>query len=218
VEQFGLDGPVDRWRRLRDEIHRDVCTHGFDPHRGTFTQFYGSRGLDAALLLLPRVGFLPWEDPRVVGTVTAVRRELDSDGFLLRYRPDADGDVDGLPGGESAFLACTFWLADALVGIGRRAEAERLFTRLLGLRKDLGLLSEEYDVPAGRQVGNTPQAFSHVGLVNTARHLSGTRPADDTGERPDDGDARALARPRGRPRRDPRGRRPGSPIGSEVDP
>jgi GH15 family glucan-1,4-alpha-glucosidase len=174
VERFGLDGPVDRWRQLRQEIHDDVCTKGYDTDRNTFTQFYGSRGLDAALLLIPRVGFLPWRDPRVCGTVDAVARELDQDGFLLRYRPDADGGVDGLPGHEGAFLACTFWLADALAGLRRTDEAERLFERLLGLRNDLGLLSEEYDVRAQRQVGNTPQAFSHVGLVNTARHLSGS--------------------------------------------
>ncbi|WP_100497910.1 glycoside hydrolase family 15 protein [Geodermatophilus chilensis] len=195
VEDFGLDGPVDRWRRLRQEIHDDVCRHGYDADRGTFTQFYGSQGLDAALLLIPRVGFLPWDDPRVVGTVTAVQRELDQDGFLLRYRTDVDGGVDGLPGDEGAFLACSFWLADALTGIGRRAEAEALFTRLLDLSNDLGLLSEEYDVAAGRQVGNTPQAFSHVGLVNTARHLSGTRPASDTGAPARGGDPEAPADP-----------------------
>jgi GH15 family glucan-1,4-alpha-glucosidase len=177
AERFGLEGPVDRWRRMRQEIHDEVCTRGFDSERGTFTQFYGSRGVDAALLLIPRVGFLDWADPRVAGTVDAVQRELSQDGFLLRYRPDADGGVDGLPGGEGAFLTCTFWLADALAGLDRKAEAEKLFTRLLDLRSDLGLLSEEYDVAAGRQVGNTPQAFSHVGLVNTARHLSGTRSA-----------------------------------------
>jgi GH15 family glucan-1,4-alpha-glucosidase len=174
VERFGVDGPVDRWRALRQEIHDDVCAHGFDAERGTFTQFYGSTGLDAALLLLPRVGFLPWGDPRVAGTVDAVRRELDHDGFLLRYSPDADGGVDGVEGTENAFLACTFWLADALTGLGRTDEAETVFERLLDLRNDLGLLSEEYDVGARRQVGNTPQAFSHVGLVNTARHLSGS--------------------------------------------
>jgi GH15 family glucan-1,4-alpha-glucosidase len=183
VDRFGLDGPVDRWRRLRQEIHDDVCAHGYDADRNTFTQFYGSRGLDAALLLLPRVGFLPWDDPRVSGTVDAVARELDQDGFVLRYRPDADGGVDGLPGSEGAFLACTFWLADALAGLRRTDEAERLFERLLGLRNDLGLLSEEYDVSAGRQVGNTPQAFSHVGLVNTARHLSGGPAAAATREK-----------------------------------
>jgi GH15 family glucan-1,4-alpha-glucosidase len=179
VERFGLEGPVDRWRRLRQEIHDDVCAKGFDADRNTFTQFYGSRGLDAALLLLPRVGFLDWGEPRVVGTVEAVQRELTQDGFVLRYRPDADGGVDGLPGGEGAFLACSFWLADALTGIGRREEAEGLFTRLLDLRNDLGLLSEEYDPHTRRQVGNTPQAFSHVGLVNTARHLSGSRAAHE---------------------------------------
>jgi GH15 family glucan-1,4-alpha-glucosidase len=177
VERHGLEGPADDWRKLRQEIHDDVCEHGYDADRGTFTQFYGSHGLDAALLLIPRVGFLPWDDDRVIGTVHAVRTELDEDGFLLRYRPDADGGVDGLPGHEGAFLACTFWLADALAGIHETDEAEKLFTRLLGLRNDLGLLSEEYDVRAGRQVGNTPQAFSHVGLVNTARHLSGSRAA-----------------------------------------
>jgi GH15 family glucan-1,4-alpha-glucosidase len=180
VERFGLDGPVDRWRRLRQEIHDDVCTHGYDADRNTFTQFYGSTGLDAALLLIPRVGFLDWNDPRVSGTVDAVRRELTHDGFVLRYRPDADGGVDGLPGTEGSFLACTFWLADALTGLRRFHEAEALFTRLLAVRNDLGLLSEEYDVQARRQVGNTPQAFSHVGLVNTARHLSGSRPAHAT--------------------------------------
>jgi GH15 family glucan-1,4-alpha-glucosidase len=174
VERFGLDGPVDRWRRLRQQVHDDVCARGYDADRGTFTQFYGSTGLDAALLLLPRVGFLPPEDPRIVGTVEAVQRELSHDGLLLRYSPDADGGVDGLAGHESAFLACSFWLADALSMIGRQQEARRLFERLLGLRSDLGLLSEEYDTRAGRQVGNTPQAFSHVGLVNTACQLRGS--------------------------------------------
>ncbi|MGI5324129.1 glycoside hydrolase family 15 protein [Actinomadura nitritigenes] len=177
VERHGLDGPAARWRALRDRIHADVCAHGYDADRGTFTQFYGSKGLDAALLLIPTTGFLPWGDPRVVGTVEAVERELYRDGFVLRYDPSADGGVDGLPGSEGAFLACTFWFADALNGIGRRAEATELFERLLGLRNDLGLLSEEYDTAAGRQVGNTPQAYSHVGLVNTARHLSGTAAA-----------------------------------------
>lgn len=174
VESSGLDGPVTEWRALAERIHRDVCEHGFDAERGTFTQFYGSRGLDAALLLIPQVEFLPWDDARVAGTVHAVAKELTQDGFVLRYRPDADGGVDGLPGAEGAFLACTFWLADALCGIGERAQAQQLFERLLDLRNDLGMLSEEYDPRAGRQLGNTPQAFSHVGLVNTARHLSGS--------------------------------------------
>jgi GH15 family glucan-1,4-alpha-glucosidase len=177
VERFGLPGPVDRWRELREQVHAEVCARGFDEKRNTFTQFYGSTGLDAALLLIPRVGFLPADDPRVVGTVHAVRRELDHDGFLLRYRPDADGGVDGLPGAEGAFLVCTYWLVDALCGIGEQAEAERLFEKLLTLRSDLGLLSEEYDPVAGRQLGNTPQAFSHVGLINAARKLSGAATA-----------------------------------------
>ncbi|GAA5125631.1 glycoside hydrolase family 15 protein [Pseudonocardia adelaidensis] len=177
VERFGLDGPADRWRAMRDRVHADVCERGFDPDRNTFTQFYGSKGLDAALLLIPRVGFLPWHDPRVVGTVDAVARELCHDGFLLRYDPQEDGNIDGLPGDEAAFVLCTFWLADALYSIGREREACETFERLLELRNDLGLLSEEYDPTTGRQLGNTPQAFSHVGLVNTARHLSGSRPA-----------------------------------------
>ncbi|HEY4605558.1 MAG TPA: glycoside hydrolase family 15 protein [Blastococcus sp.] len=194
VERFGLEGPVDRWRQLRQEIHDDVCAKGYDADRGTFTQFYGSRGLDAALLLIPRVGFLDWSDPRVTGTIAAVQRELVQDGFVLRYRPDADGGVDGLPGGEGAFLPCSFWLADALAGIHRVDEAERLFTRLLGLRNDVGLLSEEYDPAARRQVGNTPQAFTLVGLVNTALHLSGTNPAHAAAKRHagEDRDASAL--------------------------
>ncbi|MGY2077661.1 glycoside hydrolase family 15 protein [Blastococcus sp. SYSU DS0828] len=181
VEQQGLDGPVDRWRALREEIHADVCAKGYDAERGTFTQYYGSRGLDAALLLIPRFGFLDWDDPRVTGTVEAVRRELDEDGLLLRYRPEAEDTDDGLPGPEGAFLACSFWLVDALNGTGRRDEATRLFERLLGLRNDVGLLSEEYDTRLGRQLGNVPQAFSHVGLVNAARHLSGTHPAEQPG-------------------------------------
>lgn len=179
IERFGLDGPLDRWRDLRDRIHADVLERGYDADRGTFTQFYGSSGVDAALLLIPQTGFLPWRDPRVVGTVDAVGRELYRDGFVLRYDPHADGGVDGMAGEEGAFVACTFWYADALHGIGRTGEARELFERLLDLRNDVGLLSEEYDPVARRQLGNTPQAYSHVGLVNTARHLSGTRPARD---------------------------------------
>jgi GH15 family glucan-1,4-alpha-glucosidase len=179
VERHGLDGPVERWRELRDQVHADVCEHGFDPVRGTFTQFYGSQGLDAALLLLPQVGFLPWHDPRVVGTVDAVRRELSRDGFLLRYDVGADGGVDGLPGDEGTFLACTFWLVEGLHGTGREREARDLFERLLGVRNDLGLLSEELEVATGRHLGNTPQAYSHVGLVNAARHLSGAHEASE---------------------------------------
>jgi GH15 family glucan-1,4-alpha-glucosidase len=167
VERHGLSGPADRWRAVRDEIHAEVCEKGFDADRNTFTQSYGSRALDAALLLMPRAGFLPYDDPRVVGTVDAVQRELMQDGFLLRYRAD-----DGLPGSEGVFLICSFWLVDALYGIGRRHEATELFERLLHVRNDVGLLSEEYDPVSGRQLGNTPQAFSLLGLVNSARVLS----------------------------------------------
>ncbi len=172
VERFGLDGPVERWRAARDEIHAEVCAKGFDAERNTFTQFYGSQGLDAALLLMPQTGFLPPDDPRVIGTVDAIGRELCHDGFILRYDPTADGGVDGLPGTEGTFLACSFWMVNALHFIGREDEAVALFERLVGLRSDLGLLSEEYDVPTRRQLGNTPQAYSHVGLVNCARLLA----------------------------------------------
>jgi GH15 family glucan-1,4-alpha-glucosidase len=172
VNNSGLDGPIDRWRGLRDAVHADVCAHGYDRERRTFTQYYGSSSLDAALLLLPRVGFLPYHDPRIVGTVEAVQRDLGHDGLLLRYR--AEHESDGLPGTEGAFLACTFWLVEALHGIGRTTEATQLFQRLLNLRNDVGLLSEEYDPHTGRQLGNTPQAFSLVGLVNAAGHLAGT--------------------------------------------
>lgn len=173
VVNHGLHGPTQQWRVLRDEIHADVCANGFDVQRNTFTQYYGSQSLDAALLLIPRVGFLPWKDPRVIGTVEAVQQELDHHGLLLRYQ--TEHGVDGLPGAEGAFLACTFWLADALHGIGRTGEAVSLFVRLLALRNDVGMLSEEYDHVSGRQLGNTPQAFSMVGLINTARELSGAR-------------------------------------------
>jgi GH15 family glucan-1,4-alpha-glucosidase len=170
VERFDLDGPVERWRRVRDAIHAEICERGFDARRGTFTQSYGSRALDASLLLLPAVGFLEPGDPRVVGTVEAIERELCRDGFVLRY-PTEESD-DGLPPGEGAFLPCTFWLVDALVLIDRREEAQALFERLLGVVNDVGLLSEEYDPRAGRLVGNFPQAFSHIGLVNSALLLS----------------------------------------------
>jgi GH15 family glucan-1,4-alpha-glucosidase len=162
-----LHGDVERWRRMRDEVHREVCEKGFDPVRGTFTQAYGSTELDAATLLIPRLGFLPPDDPRVVGTVEAVRAELAASGFVRRYSTDGT-TVDGLPGGEGTFLVCSFWLADALRLTGREEEARELFERLLALRNDLGLLAEEYDPVAGRQVGNFPQAFSHIGLVATA--------------------------------------------------
>src|SRR5699024_10391768 len=151
-----------------------VCAEGFDASRGTFTQHYGSKGLDASLLLIPQVGFLPWTDERVIGTVEAVQRELTEGGYVLRYR--TEHGVDGLPGEEGAFLLCSFWLADALVGIGRVDEGREHFEKLLALRNDLGLLAEEVDPASGRHLGNTPQAFSHVGLINTARHLSGASP------------------------------------------
>jgi GH15 family glucan-1,4-alpha-glucosidase len=170
VERFGLEGPVDRWRALRTEIHDEVCARGFDEERGTFTQSYGSRALDASLLLIPTVGFLDANDSRVVGTVDAIQRELCRDGFVLRY-PTEETD-DGLPPGEGAFLPCTFWLVDALVLLGRRDDAIELFERLLGLTNDVGLLAEEYDAGAARLVGNFPQAFSHIGLVNSALLLS----------------------------------------------
>ncbi|MCW2874081.1 glycoside hydrolase family 15 protein [Actinacidiphila oryziradicis] len=160
------------WRAMREDVHREVCDKGFDTERNTFTQFYGSQELDAATLLIPQTGFLPPSDPRVVGTVDAVRRELDHGGFVRRYTLD-DSTVDGLPGGEGAFLACSFWLADALHSTGRKGEARELFERLLSLRNDVGLLAEEWDPLAGRQLGNFPQAFSHIGLVNTALALSG---------------------------------------------
>ncbi|MFF8903019.1 glycoside hydrolase family 15 protein [Streptomyces lydicus] len=172
-----LGGDIDRWRAMRDEVHREVCERGYDAERGTFTQFYGSAELDAATLLIPRVGFLPGDDPRVVGTIDAVCRELTHDGLVRRYS-SGDVPVDGLPGGEGAFLACSFWLVDALQLSGRRQEAARLFERLLELRNDVGLLSEEYDPVAGRQLGNFPQAFSHIGLVGTAFGLLGGAGAD----------------------------------------
>jgi GH15 family glucan-1,4-alpha-glucosidase len=177
VEEHGHHGPVDRWRRVRDEIHQQVCQRGYDPDGNTFTQSYGSRELDASLLLIPLVGFLPPNDPRVWGTVEAIERELCEGGFVLRYPSGPAGEaVDGLPGREGAFLACTFWLADNYALIGRLEEARRLFQRLLDLRNDVGLLAEEYDPVAKRQLGNFPQAFSHVPLINTAMHLSEAGP------------------------------------------
>ncbi|HEY5832438.1 glycoside hydrolase family 15 protein [Streptomyces sp.] len=170
--QPGLRGDLARWRSMRAQVHAEVCEKGYDPARNTFTQSYGSKELDAATLLIPQVGFLPPTDRRVVGTVEAVRRELDHGGFVRRYTPDS-GSVDGLPGGEGAFLACSFWLADALHATGRPDEAKALFERLLTVRNDVGLLAEEWDPVAGRLLGNYPQAFSHIGLVNTALTLSG---------------------------------------------
>ncbi|MFD7551809.1 glycoside hydrolase family 15 protein [Streptomyces sp. NPDC059578] len=174
IESGDVEGPVERWRQLRDDIHRDVCEKGYDKERNTFTQSYGSRELDASLLLIPQMGFLPPDDKRVIGTIEAIQRELStSDGFILRY-PTAgeDAGVDGLEGDEGAFLACSFWLADDLAMIGRVDEARKLFEKLLGLRNDLGLLAEEWDPRLQRQVGNFPQAFSHVPLIDTALRLT----------------------------------------------
>jgi GH15 family glucan-1,4-alpha-glucosidase len=173
VEKCGCSGDqhVERWKKIRDQIHAQVCERGYDAGKKAFTQVYGSDALDASLLMMPLVGFLPATDERVRGTIKAIERELMRDGFVLRYRPEEER-VDGLPGGEGVFLPCSFWFANCLHLIGRKAEARELFERLLGLRNDLGLLSEEYDPIARRQLGNFPQAFTHVALVNTARTLT----------------------------------------------
>ena len=172
VNDFGLVGPVDRWTKIRDEIHAQICDEGFDRELNSFTQSYGSKQLDASVLLLPLVGFLAHDDPRVSGTVTAIERTLMTDGFVARYETSTDGSVDGLPAGEGAFLPCSFWLAQNRALIGRVDDAHELFERLLGLQNDVGLLAEEYDPVAGRQLGNFPQAFTHVCLVTAAAHLS----------------------------------------------
>ena len=186
IEQAGLSGPVEKWRTLRDEIHREVLARGYDRDRNTFVQYYGGKALDASLLLMAQVGFLPPEDPRFRGTVEAIERELVEDGLVLRYRA-AETD-DGLAGEEGTFLVCSFWLADAYIMIGRRDDAERLFERLLSVRNDLGLLAEQYHPRLRRQLGNFPQAFSHIGLINTAYNLRRvTGPAHqraDLGESP----------------------------------
>jgi GH15 family glucan-1,4-alpha-glucosidase len=172
VERFGRSGPADRWRAARDEIQREVCERGFDRELNSFTQTYSSKRLDASLLVLPLVGFLPADDSRMVGTVAAIERELYADGFVYRYAGDAEGEkIDGLPAGEGAFLPCTFWLADNFALQGRMDEAEELFERLLSTRNDLGLLAEEWDPASRRQLGNFPQAFTHVALVNSAFNL-----------------------------------------------
>jgi GH15 family glucan-1,4-alpha-glucosidase len=170
AERFELDAPLDRWRQIRDEIHREVCDQGYDRERRTFTQYYGSKELDASVLNIPLVGFLPGTDERVTGTIDAVWRELGHDGFVSRYST-AETD-DGLPGDEGQFLACSFWLVNALARNGRVDEARSLFERLIGLSNDLGLLAEEYDVGRRRQVGNFPQAFSHLTLILAARAIS----------------------------------------------
>jgi len=181
-ERFGLEGPLDRWRTIRDAIHDDICTRGYDAERNTFVQHYGGHALDAALLLIPQVGFLPADDPRVAGTVAAVETDLLRNGLVARY--STDHVDDGIGGEEGAFLVCSFWLADAYAMLGRFDDASRLFERLLSIRNDLGLLAEEYDPVRQRLVGNFPQGFSHVGLINTAYNLIEVRgPAQQRSER-----------------------------------
>jgi GH15 family glucan-1,4-alpha-glucosidase len=171
---------VDDWIRVARQIHEDVCRHGYDAEFGSFVQFDGAKEVDASLLLIPAIGFLPASDPRVTGTIEAVERELLVDGFVHRYRTHETND--GLPPGEGAFLACSFWLADAYYLLGREKEAEELFERLIGLCNDVGLLSEEYDAKSRRHLGNFPQAFSHISLVNTAHNLSHEiKPAEERG-------------------------------------
>ena len=171
AEEYGLEAPLERWRSLRDRMHATICEEGFDSKRNSFTQSFGSPALDASLLLLPQVGFLPIEDPRMAGTVKAIEEDLLVDGFVLRYRTDKGSD--GLPPGEGAFLPCSFWLASVYQLQGRHDEAHELFTRLLSLANDLGLLSEEYDPTARRLVGNFPQAYSHLALIGAALTLDG---------------------------------------------
>jgi GH15 family glucan-1,4-alpha-glucosidase len=172
IETWGHKGPLEHWQEIRDEIHADVCRNGYDADLGAFVQSYGSKRLDASVLLIPLVGFLPAEDERVAGTVEAVGRVLSQDGLIARYQADEENtDVDGLPPGEGVFLPCSFWYAADLALLGRTDEARELYTRLVGLRNDLGLLSEEYDPVAGRMLGNFPQAFTHLALVTCAHVL-----------------------------------------------
>ena len=171
VEQFKMPGPVERWRAIRAEIHAEVCSQGYDPVRRTFTQYYGSDELDASLLTMPLVGFLPPDDPRVIGTVEAIEQRLSWNGFVRRYEPAHSDPVDGICEDEGVFLPCSFWLADNYKLMGRHEDARRLFERLLAVRNDVGLLAEEYDPDRGRLLGNFPQAFSHVALINTAFNL-----------------------------------------------
>jgi GH15 family glucan-1,4-alpha-glucosidase len=172
VERFGNKGPLEEWRKLRAKIKDEICEKGFDSSRNTFTQYYGSKRVDASLLMMAKVGFLPPSDPRLRGTVAVIERDLMREGFVFRYAPEVSQHIDGLPAGEGVFLACTFWLADNYALMGRVGEARQLFEKLLALTNDVGLLSEEYDLPAKRLLGNFPQAFSHVSMINTARSLS----------------------------------------------
>jgi GH15 family glucan-1,4-alpha-glucosidase len=183
AQAFQLDAPMQQWCELRAQIHADICRHGYDDELGSFVRAYGSRELDASLLLIPAVGFLPPDDRRIVGTVAAIERGLLRDGLVMRY--DAGISKDGLPRGEGAFLACSFWLADTYILLGRYDEARKLFERLVGLANDVGLLSEEYDPASERFLGNFPQAFSHLALVNTACNLGHyKRPADQRAKEP----------------------------------
>jgi GH15 family glucan-1,4-alpha-glucosidase len=183
IEKFGQAGPLEKWQKLRDRLKDEICERGYDRSRNTFTQFYGSEQIDAALLMMPLVGFLPPTDERIRGTVRAIERDLMHNGFVDRYSAEESEAVDGLPGGEGSFLPCSFWLADNYALGGRLNEARALFERLLEVRNDVGLLSEEYDPEAGRLLGNFPQAFSHVGLINTAQNLSEkTKPAESRKE------------------------------------
>jgi GH15 family glucan-1,4-alpha-glucosidase len=184
AEEFGLHGPIEGWRKLRAAIHDSVCTNGVDTERNCFVQSYGSKSLDASLLLIPLVGFLPPEDPRIGATVAAIEKDLMQDGLILRYRT-GEG-VDGLPPGEGMFLACSFWFADNLVLLGRDDDARVLFKRLLALSNDVGLLAEEYDPRAKRLVGNFPQAFSHLALIDTALNLTRRGPAHERGQSAED--------------------------------
>jgi GH15 family glucan-1,4-alpha-glucosidase len=181
VEEFGLEGPVGDWRAIRDRLHAEICRRGYDPDLGAFVRAYGEKDLDAATLLIPLVGFLPPEDPRVIGTIRAIQERLCDDGLVRRY--DTMQVEDGLPAGEGLFLPCSFWLADNLSLLGRIEESERLFERLLAIRNDVGLLAEEFDAATRIQLGNFPQALSHLALIGTAYNLSSSRgPARVRGE------------------------------------
>jgi GH15 family glucan-1,4-alpha-glucosidase len=183
IEDFGLKGPLERWRQVRAEIHAEICERGFDSELNSFVRSYGSKDLDASLLLLVEVGFLPPDDPRIRSTVAMIEKKLMRNGLLIRY--DTGVSDDGLPPSEGAFLACSFWLADAYVLLGRQDDARVLFKRLIALANDVGLLSEEYDTDAKRMVGNFPQAFSHIALVNTAFNLTRSeKPAIQRAEAP----------------------------------
>jgi GH15 family glucan-1,4-alpha-glucosidase len=182
MEKFGRKGNLERWRELRDLIHRDICAKAYDPELGSFTQSYGSKQLDASLLLMPQVGFLPYSDPRVIGTIEAIEKHLMADGFVLRYRTEHVDD--GLPPGEGAFLACSFWMVSALKMLGRTDDAKAMFERLLALRNDVGLLAEEYDPRLKRQVGNFPQALSHISLINAAFEFNRANASGERGVEP----------------------------------